>query len=182
MCSTLFQFLVRKKLSCTSPKSCDSVLVFQGLEWVIFICNLQFSIFVGGGEYQLMYTPLTYMQTWEFTSCLVEGCKHFPCAFFKWLQFCPSGSDGLGVWPPSEEADRGVWASHKGKFLERLEDFSGRSKLSSSLTLRIRLFPLTGCEWSPPLFALPLCPKEPRSWAVAQCPASESYWHSLSHD
>lgn len=63
MCSTLFQLLVRKKLSWSRPKSCDSVLIFQGLEWVIFICNLQFSIFVGGGEYQLTYTPLTYMQT-----------------------------------------------------------------------------------------------------------------------
>lgn len=130
------------------------------------ICNSQFSIFGGGGEYQTMYTSLSYMQTWEFTSCLREGCNSFFLCF-QWPQFCPSWSDGLGVWPPSEEADRGVWASHKGKFLERVENSSGRSTLSPSLTLEIHLFFSTGCEWSPAFFALSVCPKEPGGWAVA---------------
>jgi hypothetical protein len=43
------------------------------------------------------------------------------------------------------------------------------------------LFP-TGGEWSPPVFALPLCPKEPGGRAVAQRSASKSHQLPPSHD
>lgn len=43
----------------------------------------------------------------------------------------------------------------------RVQNSSGGSTLSSSLPLKFHLLFPTGCEWSPPLFAFPLCPKEP---------------------
>lgn len=88
-----------------------------------------------------MHTSLSCMQTWEFASRLGVPATPLSYAFFQWPQFCPSGSDGLGIWPPSEEADRGVWASHKGRFPESVENSSGRSILFPSLTLRTHFFP-----------------------------------------